>query len=435
MKVITRRNFMKSSVAAGAAFALQGCGATQTQPAPFARVRGAHEDLRVAVVGIRGQGGGHIGRFHGSEGARVVAICDVDEKVLNERAADFRKRNEKVGTYIDYRQMLDADKSIDIVSIATPDHQHVPVAAHAILAGKDVYIEKPMSHTIAEGRYLVNLARKYNRIVQHGTQSRSSEGVREGIEYVQSGKLGKCRLAKAINCQRRGKIGHKEDEPIPPHVHYDLWLGPAPKRPFNVNRYHYKWHWWWDYGTGDTGNDGIHQIDIARWGLGGEMPKAATCSGGQLWYDDDHETPDTQMATFEYDEGYVVFEMRLWTPYKHEGHDNGNIFYCDDGWVSIGRSGWQVYYKDGSKGPGGGKGRGSHVGNFLKAVRSRRVTDLTADVEVGHHSAILCHMANTAMRVGRRLRFDVKKEKYIGDDKANKYLTKRYRKGFGLPKA
>jgi predicted dehydrogenase len=416
---------MKRSVAVGAA-------AIATRP--FARVLGANDDIRAAVVGFGGRGGGHIKSLRRAEGVRVVALCDVDDHVIADEVKNFEERNEKVTVYHDYRKMMD-DKSIDVVSTATPDHHHVPVAVLAVVAGKDAYVEKPLSHTIAEGRLLVDLARKHNRIVQHGTQARSAEGVRAGIEYVKSGQLGKCRLAKAINCQRRDKIGRKPDIPTPPHVHYDLWLGPAPKRPFNENRYHYKWHWWWDYGTGDTGNDGAHQIDIARWGLGVGLPKAVSCSGGQLWYDDDHETPDTQLATFEYDEGYVVFEMRLWTPYKQEGHDNGNIFYCDNGWVSIGRGGWKAYSRKGKEVAGGGKDEKSHFGNFIKAVRSRKVSDLTANVEEGHHSATLCHLANISMRVGRKLHFDTDKEQFIGDAVANTYMTKKRRKGWELPVA
>jgi len=271
MKSVTRRDFVKSSIAGGLALA-----------APFSRVRGANDGLRVAVTGIRGRGWGLVGGFHEADGVRVVAICDVDEKVLEGRVKRFKDRNEKVDAYIDCRKMLE-DKSIDIVAIATPYHWHIPLAAWSVVPGKDVYVEKPLSHTISEGRLLVNLARKHRRIFQHGTKSRSSEGLMEAVEYMKSGELGKIRMGKAINSQRRGKIGHKPDIPTPPHVHYDLWLGPAPKRPFNVNRYHYKWHWWWDYGTGDIGNDGIHQIDIVRWGLGVKLPKAVTCSGGQLW--------------------------------------------------------------------------------------------------------------------------------------------------------
>ena len=426
MKGISRRTFMKRSVAVGAA-------AIATQP--FAHVLGANDDISVAVVGFRSRGRGHIKNFNKSgRGSRVVALCDIDEKVLNKEVENLKQRGQEVDAYIDFRKMMD-DKNIDVVSIATPEHQHVPVGAWAMIAGKDIYIEKPMTHTVAEGRYMVNLAKKYNRIVQHGTQNRSSEGVQEGIAFIKSGQLGKCRVAKAINCQRRGPIGRKPDIPTPPHVHYDLWLGPAPKRPFNENRYHYEWHWWWDYGSGDCGNDGSHQIDIARWGLGVNLPKAVTCSGGQLWYDDDHETPDTQMATFEYDEGHIVYEMRLWTPYKQEGHDNGNIFYCDNGWVSIGRGGWKAYSRKGEEVGGAGKGDDDNFGVFLKAVRSRNNSDLTADVVEGHYTSLLCHSANVAMRVGKRLLFDPRTEMFVGDGaaEANKLRTKEYRKGFELP--
>jgi predicted dehydrogenase len=421
MKSITRRDFTKGTMVAGAVMAL-----------PFSRVRGANDAVRVGVAGLRGQGRSHIENFRDISGVRVVALCDVDGSILEREAKKFKDRNEKVDTYVDCRRMLE-DKSIDVISIATPDHWHVPLAAYAVVADKDVYVEKPLSHTIAEGRLLVSLARKHGRIVQHGTQSRSSEGLAEAIAYLQSGKLGKVRMAKAINSQLRGPIGRKADAEVPPNVNYDLWLGPARERPFNPNRFHYNWHWFWDYGTGDAGNDGIHQIDIARWGLGVGMPKAVSCSGGQLFYQDDHETPDTQIATFEYDDAYLMFEMRLWTPYPHEGHDNGNIFYADNGRMSIGRRGWQVTFKDGKAGPGGPRGGRSHTANFIKAVRSRKPSDLNADVEVGHCSAALCHLANIATRIGRRLRFDTEQERFIGDAEANAYLTKQYRKGFELP--
>ncbi|MHC4680996.1 MAG: Gfo/Idh/MocA family protein [Planctomycetota bacterium] len=407
MKTLTRRDFVKRSAIAGAA-------------------------LRLAVAGIRGRGRGLAGEFNSLPGVRLVAVCDVDGNVLQQQVKKFRDDNIDVRGYGDHRRMLE-DKSIDVLAIATPDHWHVPMAAAAIVAGKDVYIEKPLSHTIAEGRFLVNLARKHGKMVQHGTQARSSEGITEGIEYLRSGKLGKVRMAKAINCQLRGPIGRVPDSETPPGVNYDLWLGPAPKRPFNKNRFHYNWHWFWDYGTGDTGNDGIHQIDIARWGLGVEMPKAVSCSGGQLFYDDDHQTPDTQVVTFEYDDVYLMYEMRLWTPYGLEGHDNGDVFYADGGTMSIGRKGWQVTFKNGKAGPGGPRGDYSHAENFIKAVRSRKMSDLNAGAEVGHRSAALCHMANIAMRVGRRLKFDARNDRFIDDAEANTYLTKKYRKGYELP--
>jgi len=421
MKNLTRRDFVKRSAVAGAALAM-----------PFSKVRGANDDIRVAVAGVRGRGWGLVGDFKSVQGVRVVALCDVDGNVLDQQVKKLKEQNGDVQGYGDHRRMLE-DKSIDAVCIATPDHWHVPMAAAAIVAGKDVYVEKPMSHTIAEGRYLVNLARKHSKMVQHGTQIRSTEGTREAIEYLRSGKLGKVRMAKAINCQLRGPIGRVPDSEAPPNVNYDLWLGPAPKRPFNKNRFHYNWHWFWDYGTGDTGNDGIHQIDIARWGLGVQMPKAVSCSGGQLFYDDDHQTPDTQVATFEYDDVYLMFEMRLWTPYPLEGHDNGDVFYGDEGTLSIGRDGWQVTFKNGKPGPGGPRGKYFHAENFIKAVRSRKAGDLHAGVEEGHYSAALCHIANIAMRVGRRLKFDAQNDRFIDDAEANTYLTKQYRKGYELP--
>jgi predicted dehydrogenase len=399
---------------------------------PFSRVRGANDAIHVAAAGVNGRGRGLIGNFHNTPGVRVVALCDADRNVLDREVKKFKDRKEKVDGYNDYRQML-KDKSLDVVCIATPDHWHVPLAAASVIAGKDVYVEKPLSHTISEGRLLVNLARKHKKIIQHGTQSRSYKTFNDAVEYIQSGKLGKIRMAKAINSQLRGPIGRVPDSPTPPGVNYDMWLGPAPKRPFNQNRYHYKWHWFWDYGTGDMGNDGVHQIDIARWGLGVKLPNAVTCSGGQLFYDDDHQTPDTQVATFEYDDVYLMYEMRLWSPYSLEGHDNGNIFYGDNGTVSIGRKGWQVTFKDGSKGPGGPRSDDTHTLNFINAVRSRKVSDLNADVEVGHYSATLCHMANIAMRTGRRLRFNTARERFIDDAQANKYLTKQYRRGYELP--
>jgi predicted dehydrogenase len=399
---------------------------------PFSKTRGANDDLRVGVAGIRGRGNGLANEFNDLDGVRIVALCDVDSNVLEQRVKQYKDRNQSVKGYGDYRRMLE-DKSIDIIAVATPDHWHVPLAAASIIAGKDVYVEKPISHTITEGRLLINLARKHGKMVQHGTQIRSTDGTIEAIEYLKSGKLGKIRMAKAINCQLRGPIGRVADSETPPGVNYDLWLGPAPKRPFNKNRFHYNWHWFWDYGTGDTGNDGIHQIDIARWGLGVEMPKAVSCSGGQLFYDDDHQTPDTQVATFEYDDVYLMFEMRLWTPYGLEGHDNGDIFYGDEGTLSIGRKGWQVTFKNGKEGPGGPRGSYKHAQNFVNAVRSRKAGDLYAGVEVGHCSAALCHMANIAMRVGHRLKFDAVNERFIDDTEANTYLTKQYREGYELP--
>ena len=424
MDQISRRTFVKKTMGVGAALTA----------ASYSRVLGANNDIRAAVVGFHGRGESHIKAFDRANGCRIVALCDTDEKVLKDGLKEVKNDGAGVKTYVDYRKMMD-NKDIDVVGIATPEHQHVPVGAWAMVKGKDIYIEKPMTHTMAEGAYMVKLANKYKRMVQHGTQKRSSTSAQEGVAFIKSGKIGKCRVAKAINCQERGPIGREKDKPAPSGINYDLWLGPAPVRPFNENRYHYKWHWFWDYGSGDAGNDGSHQIDLARWGLGVGLPKAVTCSGGQLWYDDDHETPDTQMATFEYDKGHIVYEMRLWTDYKQEGHDNGNIFYCDDGWVSIGRRGWVAFDKDGKKLGGRGRDDEDNFGVFLNAVRSRKNSDLTADVMEANYTSVLCHAANVAMRAGQRLVIDPKTQLFVGEGaaEANKLGTKEYRKGFELP--
>lgn len=421
MTNITRRRFIQMQAAAGLISVL-----------PDSRILGANDRINVAVIGIRGRGRSHINMFQALDGVEVTALCDVDQQVLNREALKCREQGQMIREYRDFRRLLE-NPDIDVISIATPDHWHVPIAAQAILAGKDVYVEKPLSHTISEGRYLVKIARKYNKIVQHGTQARSAANIRNGIDFLKSGGIGKVRMAKAINCQLREPIGRMADAATPDYIDYDLWLGPAPKRPFNPNRFHYNWHWFWDYGTGDTGNDGAHQLDIARWGLGVTKPRAVSCSGGQLFYDDDHETPDTQIATFEFDNSFIMYEMRLWAPYSHEGHDNGNVFYGDGGKMSIGRKGWQVTFKDGSAGPGEERGEENHAANFIAAVRDRRRESLTADVETGHETSLLCHLANVAMRVGNRLSFDTNSERFVDNAAANALLTKTYRKGYELP--
>jgi len=418
MKSMNRRNFVNSTTAFGALSALS-----------YSRVLGANERINVAVIGVHGRGRNHIKSFDSIKGVSVVALCDVDKNVLDLESANFAKPVVKYG---DYRELVQ-DKEIDVISIASPDHWHVPMAAHAILAGKDVYIEKPLSHTIEEGRYLADLAKREKKIVQHGTQAKSLQSCRNAVRYMQSGELGKIRLAKAINHQLRKPIGREPDADVPAGVDYDLWLGPAPLRLFTANRFHYNWHWFWDYGCGDIGNDGIHQIDIARWGLEVGFPRAVMSSGGQLFYNDDHETPDTQTAVFEFDDTAIIYEMRLWTDYKLEGHDNGNIFYGDNGTLSMGREGWRVTFKDGSAGPFEPRGPHNHYENFIEALRNDNPGLLNADVLEGHISSALCHMGNISMRVEQRLEFDADRERFVNSPEANGMLAKAYRKGYELP--
>jgi len=370
--------------------------------------------------------------FSSLEDCDVVAVCDVDPK-RRARAARELPDQKRVAQVEDFRTIID-NKDIDTVSVATPDHWHAPIALAAIKAGKHVYVEKPCCHNVREGVLLDAAAKRYNACVQHGTQSRSGPGIRDAVKFLREGNLGKVRMAKAINNQLREPIGRAPDADPPAGVNYDLWLGPAPLRPYTRNRWHYKWHWFWDYGTGDMGNDGIHQVDQARWGLGVGYPKGVSASGGQLFYDDDHETPDTQVVTFEYDDCYLMYEMRLWTDYKMDGHDNGTVFYGDKGTLEIGRNGCEVtFIGEPKKRIGGGADFNANVRNFIDCVKAGDPSGLNAPISEGVISAALCHLGNMATRVGRKLVFDTGTYTCVADAEANKLISREYRHGYELP--
>ncbi len=392
---------------------------------------GANARLRHAVFGLGGQGRRHAAIFNRHPDCEVVALCDVDTARL-ERAKTELGLPTRVGTEQDYRRVLD-DDGIDSVSIATPDHWHTKLALHALEAGKHVYVEKPCSHTIEEARILMDAAGLSGKCVQHGTQSRGSEGIRKAIQYLREGHLGTIRAAKAINHQLRGPIGRAAPEDPPEGVDYDMWLGPAPAHPFTRNRWHYNWHWFWDYGCGDIGNDGIHQLDQVRWGLGVGLPNAISGSGGQLFYDDDHQTPDTQVITYEYDASYIIYEMRLWTEYPLEGHDNGVVFYGDGGKLEIGRDGCHVTPTgEPRKKVGDAASFDANVANFIEAVRDGDPARLLSPIAEGAISTALCHLGNIVTRTGQRLHFDAETWRF-GTEEANAYLGKDYREGYGLP--
>ncbi len=426
---VHRRSFLKTS-AAGTAGLIAGAAAA---PAVGAGPLGANERVGVVSIGVRGRGRNHAESFAAIEGVEVLAVADVDSRVLPRAIAGVAKRQERRPRGVnDFRTLLD-DKSVDAISIATPDHWHGPATILGCQAGKDVYVEKPCSHNIREGRLMVEAARKYERIVQHGTQSRSGETFRTAREFLKSGKLGKILVAKVINSQLRANIGRKKDSPAPQGVDYDLWLGPAPERPFNPNRFHYNWHWHWDYGTGDIGNDGVHAIDYARWLLEVEDPIAVSASGGKLHFDDDQQTPDTQTVTFEFGDRHLIYEMRIWTPYNEHGIENGAVFYGDKGYMELSPHGWRVFFRGNNPGPtapGGARGP-AHFKNFIDCVRSRATPN--AEIREGHLSSRLAHLGNIATRVGRRLRFDAKTETFIGDDEANRLIGREYRKRFEVP--
>lgn len=438
-----RRSFLKDSVTVAAGTA----AVASLAPSAKAANRLPGDPIRLAVIGLNGRGRSHVRGFSESKDSIVAAVCDVDLNVAGRVAQVAEKiRGNRPKIVQDLRRVMD-DKEIDAVSIATPDHWHALAAIWACQAGKDVYLEKPISHNLREGRRIVEAARKYNRIVQTGTQGRSAEITREAIEFVRSGGIGKVYMAKGICYKRRKSIGHKPDGPAPDGVDYDLWLGPAPQRAFNPNRFHYNWHWYWDYGTTDMGNQGVHQMDQARWALGkNELPRKIHCAGGKFVYDDDQETPNTQLTTFEYDDGtLLVFEVRgLLT--NEEGTRFGNIFFGEKGYVVLDKLDWQVFREgkwqaylgeEGTPGPGRKQNPGgepeTHFQNFLDAVKNRDPKILHAEILEGHLSSALCHLGNISYRTGRKLTFDPKTETFPGDAEANSYLTRSYRKPFEVP--
>ena len=294
------------------------------------------------MIGLHGRGTDHAQIFARNPGAEVVAVCDVDESTFQRPIKIVQEKTGKAPrAEKDFRRLLD-DKSIDAITIATPDHWHALMTVMACQAGKDVYVEKPVSHNVVEGRRMVEAARKYRRIVQAGTQRRSSAFVEEGISQVHAGAIGKVGMARAWIHQKRVNIGHGKPAPVPPGVDYALWQGPAPERPFYPNRFHYNWHWFWHWGTGELGNNGIHGLDVARWGLGVDAPLAVSSGGGKYVFDDDQEVPDTQIATWEFPTACLVWEHRMWSAHPMEGSGFGIAFYGDKGTLVIGEKSWRI---------------------------------------------------------------------------------------------
>jgi predicted dehydrogenase len=425
MKNTTRRAFLRTaSQGVLAGMALAGL--------PRHASAAPNERVRHAILGTGGQGKRHAQLFSSFADCEVAALCDVDPERL-QAIAQKLPNAAQVAVFDDFRRVLD-DPGIDSVSIVTPDHWHAPMALAALQAGKHVYVEKPCSHNIREALLLKEAARKTGRCVQQGTQGRSGASLQQAVAFMREGGLGSVRMAKAINHQLREPIGRAPESEPPPGVNYDLWLGPAALHRFTRNRWHYNWHWFWDYGCGDMGNDGIHQIDQARWGLGVGLPNAVSASGGQLFYDDDHETPDTQVVTFEYERCYLLYEMRLWTDYGLEGHDNGVMFYGDKGKLDIGRDGCSItLIGEERKHLGPYADMKDHVRNFLDCVKAGDPSKLNAPIEEAALSTVLCHLGNIATRVNRKLKVDPEKWECLDDPEAAKLSTREYRKGYELP--
>jgi len=463
-----RRDFLKSTGKAmtlGVA-ALALCG----------RVLGANERVRVAICGTRGRGKDHIREFAKLRGTEIAALCDVDENVLNQRLGDVEKLGfQRPKSYVDIRKLLE-DKDIDAISIATPNHWHSLMAIWACQAGKDVYVEKPCSHNWFEGRQLVRAVKKYNRICQHGSQSRSNPGMIEAIQRVRDGTIGNVYLARALCYKWRPTIGRTPVEAVPAGVHYDLWTGPAPMKPFTRNRFHYNWHWIWDTGNGEIGNQAIHELDIARWGLGGRFPVCVSAMGGHmLFHDDDQETPNVLNATFYFEapdtkRSMLELEIRPWItnheaeigsgaysssgvppagitaqpkkpadqpalgPMDAKTNTIGDIFYGSNGYLAIdGYDAYKAWLTNQAEPGPSGKGEGNHFANFVECVRSRRAEDLHCPIEEGHISTTLVHLANASYRLGRTLRFDPALEQVINDVEANQMLRANYRPPYVVP--
>lgn len=468
-EAIERREFLKTTgkamTAGAAALALGG------------KVLGANDRVRVAVCGVRGRGNDHIHGFAKVPGVELAALCDVDENVLNQRLGEIEGRGSaRPKGYVDVRKLLE-DKEIDAISIATPNHWHSLIGIWGCQAGKDVYVEKPCSHNTFEGRQLVRAVKKYNRICQHGSQSRSNPGMIEAIGHLGDGTIGDVYLARALCYKWRGTIGHAKEEAVPAGVHYDLWTGPAPLKPFTRNRFHYNWHWIWDTGNGEVGNQAIHEIDIARWGLGVGFPVSVSAMGGHFMFDDDQETPNTLNATFCFESAggkrkMMELEVRHWItnheaeigtgtygasavppagltpapakrpamaaqslgPRDAKTNTIGNIFYGSNGYLAI--DGYDAYKtwltEEVTPGPHG-KASADHYANFIDCVRSRRAQDIHSPIEEAHISTTLVHLANASYRLGRTLRFDPATEQVAGDEEANTMLRGTYRAPYVVP--
>jgi predicted dehydrogenase len=409
------------------------------------RVIGANDRVNLAVVGLGGRGRDHVAEYLNIQSCRVAALCDVNQEALERAQAQVNRAQGHTPTGFTDMRKLFADKSIDAVSMATPNHWHALATIWACQAGKHVYVEKPASHNVWEGRKMVEAARKYNRVVQVGSQSRSIAHKKRAIELLEQGIIGKVYLAKGLCYKRRKSIGRKPDTSVPPGVDWDMFLGPAPMRPFNELRFKYNWHWFWDTGNGDIGNQGVHEMDIARWGLGVGMPKSVESTGGKFVYDDAQETPNTQLATFDYGDKQLIFEVRgLLTPeeggiQRRGSNVIGNLFFGSEGWMTMDVGGFRVYKGEENTLVMDEKpaeklwDTGAHMTNFLDAIRAGRPKMAVAEIEIGATSAALCHLANISYRVNRKLEFDAATGSFRNDREANSMLTRDYRAPYVVP--
>jgi predicted dehydrogenase len=482
MSHLSRRQFLNRSMVAagvGAGFAIGGTKSS-------GRVIGANDTVRVGVAGLNGRGSAHVGAFSKMKGVEITYLIDPDTMTYAKHLKTIAKTGGSTPrTVQDLRRALE-DQNLDAISVATPNHWHSLITIWSCQAGKDVYVEKPCSHNVHEGRVAVEAARKYDRIVQHGTQSRSSQAWARVAQIVKSGQYGKVLVSRGLCYKPRGTIGVKPNSQAPATIDYNLWLGPAPEHAFNANYVHYNWHWFWDFGNGDIGNQGVHQMDIARWMIpGATLPRSVVALGGRFGYTDQGETPNSQISLMDFGDAQLIFEVRGLDTDAYYDQKIGNIVHLEEGTIA----GNKFYAKGKEKGAGeplpkvdAGRGPGDdgHFGNFIAAVRSRKVSDLNADILEGHYSAALCHLANISYRLGeqvpfntqtkafgdckdayetlermedyltrnnglkldgleyrlgRKLAVDAKSESFVDAPDANKLLTRSYRKPFVVPES
>lgn len=431
MAANNRRRFLRDS-------GLGLAAASALASSNLARAGGANNRLVIGVIGPGGMGSHHLRHLVARKDVEIAYLCDPDRNRLRNAAALVEKSGARAPqTVADMRRVLD-QKAVDAVFIATPDHWHAPAAILACNAGKHVYVEKPCCHNIREGRLMIEAGRRNKRIIQVGTQSRSTDFIRQGMEALHKGAIGEILVARVWNSQLRRDIGRGKPQEPPEYLDYDLWIGPAPMVPYQANRVHSVWRWWYDFGAGDMGNDGVHDIDVAIWGLGVRThPSTVTALGGKYFFNDDQQFPDTQTVVCEYaaegEKGrkkQLIFEQRIWSPYVQEGHENGAAFYGTRGMMVIGHtSSWQMFGPRNKliKQMSGSVSVPGHHSNFFDGIRKGAA--LNADIEVGHLGATICHLGNIATRLGRVLHFDPKSEQFSNDKEANAMVRRRYREG------
>lgn len=399
----TRRDFLEESLLAAAAAItvpmIPGVAGART-----GRVS-ANDKLNIAVIGVRGRGAGHVGTYLKSKNANVVAICDPDEAVIGRSMRAVKNANKETGGeakyYKDIRKLLE-DESIDAVSIATPNHWHSLGAIWSLQAGKHVYVEKPVSHNVLEGRRVVEAARKYGKVVQHGTQARSHKACQDAIAWMHAGNLGKVNIARGLCYKRRGSIGKVKGPQKPPATcDYDLWTGPAAMKPLMRKNLHYDWHWVYETGNGDLGNQGVHQVDLCRWGLGRDtLPNKVRSCGGRLGYVDDGDTANTQISVCDWDDQQLIFEVRGLKTGGYKGAHIGVVFHCDDGYIVIGSYGKCHAFDHDGKVIKTFQGGGNNFQNWVDAALAGKSEMLNAEILEGHLSAAVGHLGNVSYMLG-----------------------------------